>query len=456
MNRLKKTFIPFVIVLCFIITAVSGVCTTSAEVISYGTKVKITKEGQVVDTITVNGVTVESLYTFRNSMNGPEDDPTYCCSAFISRFYKKVYGVTVWNLYPGDTPKVSSGSFTKTTSPQVGDIVGNNYHWAIVKAVNGDKITLIEQNFWGDNYTAACVNRVIRNDGEHWFFRWSGANASATPKLIIKYNANGAIIPGSDVTNDTYKVVTSDGLNMRSGAGTSNSIVQLLPKGTTFTVTETKTANGYTWGKTTYNSKSGWCVISKSGWASLIGSTPVTDYYLNNGMVYKSATSSCLEQSCTYGSAVGGVYGLWNYTSFGLVKEGYSFQGWSTSTSGSPLFDQDDASLMPEDIASKPSSGNVTVTLYAIWKSNEVSVTPTPTPTPTNTPTPNPTDDYMLGDVDKDTDVDANDALLVLQHAAKINILDELYAADVSFDGIADASDALLILQYAAKIITEF
>lgn len=462
MKKLKRAFIPLMMILCFVFTCISSINTTEAVVISYGTKVKITKAGQVVDTITFNGVTVESIYTFRSSMNGPSDDPTYCCAAFISKFYKKVYGITVSNLYPGNTPKASSGSFSKVTTPKVGDIVGNSSHWAIVKAVNGDKITLIEQNFWGDNYTAACVNRIIKNDGEHWFFRWSGADAAVTPKLIIKYHANGATIPGSDVTNDTYKVVTSDGLNMRSGAGTSNSIVQLIPKGATFTVTETKTANGYTWGKTTYNSKSGWCVISKSGWASLVGSTPVTAYYLNNGLVYKSDGNACLEQSSTYGSAVGGVYGLWNYTSFGLVKDGYTFQGWSTSTSGTPLFNQDDSALMPEEIAAKPANGNVTVTLYAIWKKNEVSVTPTPTVTPTETPETKPTEapllKFLLGDVNDDGNINAADALMVLKHAAKIINLNDVQslAADTSKDGNINAEDALLILKYAARIIAGF
>lgn len=454
MKCFRRATIPFILILCIIVTCISNVATTEAVVISYGTKVKITKAGQVVDTITVNGVTVESLYTFRNSMKGVEDDPTYCCAAFITRFYKKVYGITVSDLYPGNTPKASKGSFSKVTTPQVGDIVGNNVHWAIVKKVDGDKITLIEQNFWGNNYTAACVNRVIKNDGEHWFFRWSGANVSTTPKIIIKYHANGATIPGSEVTNNTYKVVTSDGLNMRSGAGTSNSVVQLLPKGITFTVTETKTANGYTWGRTTYNGKSGWCVISKAGWAELIGSTPVTEFYLNNGLVYRSSSAACLEQSCEFGSLIGSKYGLWNYTSFGLEKAGYTFQGWSTSTSGTPLFNQDDATLKPENITAKPSSGNVTVTLYAVWKENEVSVTPTPTETPEDIPTIA----YMLGDVNNDTKIDAADALLVLKHSARISTLSVpgQSAADTSKDRIIDTEDALLILKHAAGIIDEF
>lgn len=53
--------------------------------------------------------------------------------------------------------------------------------------------------------------------------------------------------------------------------------------------------------------------------------------------------------------------------------------------------------------------------------------------------------------------VDANDALLALQSAAKLISLDEQQSAnaDVNEDKFIDAADALKMLQYAAKIIDE-
>ena len=96
-----------------------------------------------------------------------------------------------------------------------------------------------------------------------------------------------------------------------------------------------------------------------------------------------------------------------------------------------------------------------------LW--NEYGPTPTEppleTPEPTETPipmdTPVPTESYLLGDVDKNSKVDAVDALLVLKHAAKISLIDEsVYVlADVTKDDRIDANDALKILKYAAKII---
>lgn len=58
----------------------------------------------------------------------------------------------------------------------------------------------------------------------------------------------------------------------------------------------------------------------------------------------------------------------------------------------------------------------------------------------------------LCGDVNSDGRVDAKDALLVLQHAAKITTVDTANA-DTNNDAKYDAKDALNILKYAAKII---
>lgn len=87
-------------------------------------------------------------------------------------------------------------------------------------------------------------------------------------------------------------------------------------------------------------------------------------------------------------------------------------------------------------------------------------VTPTPevTETPSETATPKPVIEYTLGDVDNNGVIDATDALLVLKHAAKLELLDEVQqmAANVNTDAFIDASDALMILKYAARLIEEF
>ena len=60
----------------------------------------------------------------------------------------------------------------------------------------------------------------------------------------------------------------------------------------------------------------------------------------------------------------------------------------------------------------------------------------------------------IYGDVNMDTVIDSQDALVVLKAACRLHELsyDEKDAADVNYDGIYNAFDALLILQHAAGI----
>lgn len=65
-------------------------------------------------------------------------------------------------------------------------------------------------------------------------------------------------------------------------------------------------------------------------------------------------------------------------------------------------------------------------------------------------------DALAMGDVNADKIVDASDALMVLKHAAKLEVITEtkaVKAADLNADEIIDAADALTILKIAAKII---
>ena len=131
----------------------------------------------VVDSITFNGATTQAVYTAYYG-SGYNSDTTYCCAAFVKRFYANSYGIDVWNLTYQQTPTTNNGSFSVTTSPKVGDIVRRNSktHWMIVKAVNGSTVTLIEQNWWTSPYSQAPVNRTIStSNSDYTFFRYSKA-----------------------------------------------------------------------------------------------------------------------------------------------------------------------------------------------------------------------------------------------------------------------------------------
>lgn len=67
-------------------------------------------------------------------------------------------------------------------------------------------------------------------------------------------------------------------------------------------------------------------------------------------------------------------------------------------------------------------------------------------------------DGIKYGDVNGDGTIDASDALAVLKHVAKLEILDDLaiIRADVDGENGIDASDALWILKYSARLVDSF
>ncbi len=84
---------------------------------------------------------------------------------------------------------------------------------------------------------------------------------------------------------------------------------------------------------------------------------------------------------------------------------------------------------------------------------------PTESTEPTKpTESTEPSGELMIGDVNQDESVTAADALMILQHAAKLNVLegDPYIAANVNGDDVVNASDALEVLRYAAHLIDHF
>ena len=258
-NRMKKMFF----VVCFMLmTAIMGqtqvYALTASGNVSDGTSVKITAH-TVVDSITYNGVKVDAVYKPKNGDLSYNYDSTYCCAAFVQKFYKQVYGVTVGNLIPTCTPSVRAGggSFSKTTTPKVGDIYGNYTHWAIVKKVSGNNITLIEQNYWWNSTTnIAGKERIVPlSSSNHWFFTWSGATSAVSNVAVSSVSLNktsATLAPGktvqlsasvspSNATNKTISWTTSDS----AVASVNSSGLVTAKKPGTATITA-KSSNGKT------------------------------------------------------------------------------------------------------------------------------------------------------------------------------------------------------------------
>lgn len=123
---------------------------------------------------------VDAIYTQEKNA---DSDATYSCAAYVKKYYKEIYGVNVTNLMDNGPPMIPAGgaSFVQVTKPQIGDIVfwptskNKNNHSAIVKAVNGNTVTLIEQNYKSSATATAAVNRTVTfPSAEFEFWRLTG------------------------------------------------------------------------------------------------------------------------------------------------------------------------------------------------------------------------------------------------------------------------------------------
>ncbi len=239
-------------------------------------------------------------------------------------------------------------------------------HVAYVEYVDGDNVYFNEANYSkSEQYDGAIeylTKTGMKTRGSFTLlgYIYVGDSIETTNTLTIKYSANG----GTLAESNTYK--TTDALNLRSSASTSSTVLVTIPEGTTITVTSTKVSGDYTWGKTTYDGETGWCALEY---------TTRQGYYTKSDIIYRYSNSAVLTQSWDYGT--GGANGLWNASSFGLTREGYSFGGWSKDsviTDSSVIFDENDVSLKAEDIDSGVATSSKTVTLYAVWFPDETPV----------------------------------------------------------------------------------
>ena len=183
------------------------------------------------------------------------------------------------------------------------------------------------------------------------------AVAVTAPTLTVGYHAGGGTIPNK-VVGYTYRVESSNGLNMRKDAGTGNARVTALPNKTVFTVMEgdTKEADGYTWGKTTFNGKTGWVVISQ--YVVKTGDVWGGDWTLTDGVVCRTDCTPLIHM-VSYGQPM---EDLADVTALGLTKEGHRFAGWCTAEDGTGVVYA--AGMKPEELC--PDGGD-TLTLYALW-----------------------------------------------------------------------------------------
>lgn len=155
----KKRFPIRLLALALVVVLCSQGLVLPAFAATSGRTVQITSDGQVVDSF--NGVPAKYIRGTGNSNSG-----TYSCAGYVKAYYSQIFHVSVYNLLSNATPKTSESGYSfKQISSNIfpGDIVRLPGHWAIVKSVNGNTLTIIEQNWkWASGGKTYCsVGRTV-------------------------------------------------------------------------------------------------------------------------------------------------------------------------------------------------------------------------------------------------------------------------------------------------------
>lgn len=166
-------------------------------------------------------------------------------------------------------------------TPRVGAIAcwdkfdNDQGHVAVVEEVTSDTVTLSESAYGGPNFFIEKMDRDDKNLGYSSSYRFLGYiylldAEEPEPEPEPKPEPEPEPEP-EQMENEVWVVDAQAGLNFRSGSGTSFEIVGFIPRKSIIVVTQIKEADGYIWGKTTYNGVTGWCALSYCTKMGLLG-----------------------------------------------------------------------------------------------------------------------------------------------------------------------------------------
>lgn len=266
-------------------------------------RVKIVKKSTTVFlAVAILFTTVFSMSIFANAatsfsprLSAPSSSNKYYYSD-INIFYKYGYGMPNCTAYAygrayeilGSKPKLcpydadewydynkTNGYYSYGKTPKLGAIAcwtydGGGGHVAVVEKIENDKITFSNSAYSGINFYLSYADTSDSNAGGSSWWNFKGYI------YIGDFSQNDTTTTPTTYSVGIYKTNVEDALNMRSGAGTSYSWVTSVPNNVSLTVTQVKSADGYHWGYTTYNGKSGWVALEFCSYVSEIPTTQPT------------------------------------------------------------------------------------------------------------------------------------------------------------------------------------
>ena len=206
MKKLRQKLLSVISAAVMLFTAMPAFSASAADTEKI---VRITYTGQVVDSF----MGVDAEYSTYYSWSG-----YYSCAAYIEKFYKKFFEVDLYDInnYDGK-PRVyypysgHTAELRTVTKPIPGDIMQDKdySHVAIVKAVNGSTVTLIEQNWkwddWATGDLVAAVNRQVSISDNYFYRLYIDGKEQRIPSAAPTIGSAAA----SSITKDGFTVKAS-------------------------------------------------------------------------------------------------------------------------------------------------------------------------------------------------------------------------------------------------------
>lgn len=224
-------------------------------------------------------------------------------------------------------------------------------------------------------------------------YTFKGWNTSSTA-TTASYQAGSSVSVNANSTVTLYAVWSANSytVTFNANGGTTSTASKSVTYASTYGTLPTPTRTGYTFNGW-YTAASGGTKITDSSTVSITAAQTLyaqwatnrlsIRYHVNGGTISSDTYTS--ENSIIYNTSGSdtihtwyynncGESGLINATTFGLSKIGYTFTGWKVGSNGTTVYDQDDTTILPTELSSSLSSGNATVTMYAVWVENYLTV----------------------------------------------------------------------------------
>ena len=312
----------------------------------------------------------ESFAQWVGSTHYNEGEPIVCSISKFCDQYENALGYPFIGAIHFDGINVADNIVDDTASVTEGTYYIEAYCGKVVEVADSRTSNKANVQIW-ENVGIDCQKFNVTKSGNYYTLTnvnsgkvldiADGSSKSGTN--IWQYGANG-----TDAQNWQFEDAGGGYYYIRSALGTYMDVY------------DGGTANGTNVWAYRFNGTN----AQKFRLVSVSGSTPSQPYSLtikynaNGGSItsntYSATSSGMIQKGSSDVAAVwpygyGHESGLYNASTFGLIREGYVFVGWSLSRDGTTtIYDQDDASIRAETIYPELLNGDATVTLYAIWE----------------------------------------------------------------------------------------